>query len=56
MTRHQQKVSGWPSVSFLMRIKLFPDLLVELLQTSLSDVNKSRRESFLDAAATGHEC
>ncbi len=39
-----------------MRIKTFPDLLVELLQEISSDLNKSRRELFLDGTTTGYEC
>jgi len=41
---------------FLMRIKSLPDLLAEQLQKISSNLNKSRRELFLDGTATGHEC
>jgi len=39
-----------------MRIKHLPDFLVELLQKISSDLNKSKRELFLDGTATGYEC
>jgi hypothetical protein len=41
---------------FLMRIKTFPDFLVEQLQEISSNLNKSRRKLFLDGTATGYEC
>ena len=39
-----------------MRIKALPDLLVELLQKISSDLNKSRREFFLDGTTIDYEC
>ena len=39
---------------FLFRIESFPDLLVELLQKISGDLNKSRRELFLDRTTTGY--
>ena len=39
-----------------MRIKTFPDLLVEQLQEISGDLNKSRRELFLGGTTTGYEC
>jgi len=41
---------------FLLRIKPLPDLLVELLQKISSNLNKSRRELFLDGTTTDYEC
>jgi len=39
-----------------MRIKSLPNLLVELLQKISIDLNKSRRELFLDDTATSCAC
>jgi hypothetical protein len=41
---------------FLMRIESFLDFLVELLQKISGDLNKSRRELFLDRTTAGYGC
>jgi len=50
-----QYTDGSRSV-FLVKIKTLPELLLELLQKISSDLNKSRRELFLDGTTTEYEC
>jgi hypothetical protein len=39
-----------------LNVEPLSDVVVELLQKISSDLNKSRRELFLDDTATGYEC
>ena len=41
---------------FSTGIEPLSDVVAELLQKISSDLNKSRRELFLDGTATGYEC
>jgi hypothetical protein len=39
-----------------LNVEPLSDVVVEILQKISSDLNKSRRELFLDGTATGYEC